>query len=210
MKSTIKSLFSANLQGFIIVDLHNIGVRSVSRMGRKLRLSVHRKNEERKKYAVTSLPVSIPLEKVSVYKVSIPLRFNISLPLSVYASAPAPSIQHLKSRLEVTHTLPQGTHLLYCICTLWHVVLVYHAGWSVTIDGGDSGVERTSLTLFNLRRHHSSEVPSVFYTLKVFNDFSWTVYVGDNMVCGDMIDFVGYKSFIGILNYRYHIHLPYW
>lgn len=31
-------------------------------MGRKFKLSVHRKNEERRKYAVTSLPVSIQLE----------------------------------------------------------------------------------------------------------------------------------------------------
>ena len=115
MKSTIKNLFSANLQGFFMVGLHHVGVRSVSGMGRKFRLSVHRKNEERKKYAIASLSVSIPLEKVSVYRVSIPLSFNVSFPLSVYASAPAPSIQHLKSRLEVTHTLPQGTSLLFGI-----------------------------------------------------------------------------------------------
>lgn len=36
------------------------------RMGRKFRLSVHRKNEERKRYKVTSLTVSIPLELVTV------------------------------------------------------------------------------------------------------------------------------------------------
>ena len=115
MKSTLKGLFSANLEGFFIVGLHHVGIRFVSGMGRKFRLSVHRKNEERKKYSIASLPVSIPLEKVSVYRVSIPLSFNVSLPLSVYASAPAPSIQHLKSRLEVTHTLPQGIHFLFSI-----------------------------------------------------------------------------------------------
>ena len=78
-----------------------------------------------------------------------------------------------------------------------HVVPVHHTGWSVTIDGGDSGVERTSLTLFNLRQHRSSEVPRVFYALKVFNDFSWAVYVGNKMVCGViyMVDFVGSKIF---------------
>ena len=58
------------------------------------------------------------------------------------------------------------------------------AGWSATIDKGHTGVEHTSLTLFNLRRHSSSEVPHVFYVLKVFADFSWAVYVGNRMVCG--------------------------
>ena len=81
-------------------------------------------------------------------------------------------------------------------CTSVHVVLVHHTGWSVTIDEGDSGVERISLTLFNLRRHRSSEVPHVFYALKVFNDFSWAVYVVDKMVCGVMVDFVRSKIFI--------------
>lgn len=71
---------------------------------------------------------------------------------------------------------------------LSYVALVYHIiiiEWSITIEGVDSdaSVERTSLTLFNHRRHHSSEVPCVFYTLKVFNDFSWAVYVGNKMVC---------------------------
>ena len=56
MKSTVKSLFSAD---FFTVGLHRIGIRSVSGMGRKFRLSVHRKNEER---AAASLPVSIALE----------------------------------------------------------------------------------------------------------------------------------------------------
>ena len=50
-------------------------------MGRKLRLSVHRKNEFRKKqakkqrYTVTvreSLPISLTLDKVTVLKISIP------------------------------------------------------------------------------------------------------------------------------------------
>ena len=165
-------------------------------MGRKFRLSVHRKNEERKKYAIASLPVSIPLKKVSVYRVSIPLSFNVSLSMPVHQHHQ--SSQHLKSRLEVTHTLQQGTSLLFGInfCTSLHVALVHHTGWSVIIDGDDSGVERTSLTLFNLRRHRSSEVPCVFYSLKVFNDFSVTVYVGDKMVCGVVVHFVGCRAFM--------------
>ena len=82
-------------------------------MGRKFKLSVHRKNEERKKYTPTSFTVSIPLKDVSVYKVSIPLSFKVFFTLSLYASATAPTVHCLKSRLEVTHGLPQGTSLLY-------------------------------------------------------------------------------------------------
>ena len=178
--------------------MHDIGVRSVFGMGRKFKLSVHRKNEERKKYAVASLPVSIPLEKVSVYKISIPLSFKVTLPISVYVSAPAPSIEHLKSRLEIAHTLPQGTILVFAIrhfvlhssCIPYNVI-----EWSITIEGVDSdaSVERTSLTLFNHRRHPSSEVPCVFYALKVFNDFSWAVYVGNKMVCVLVVYFISSK-----------------
>ena len=73
---------------------------------------------------------------------------------------------------------------------------MHHTGWSVVIDGDDGGVERTSLTLFNLRRHRSSEVPRVFYSLKVFNDFSVAVYVGDKMVCGVVVHFVGCRAFM--------------
>ena len=52
---------------------------------------------------------------------------------------------------------------------------------------------RTSLTLFNLRRHPSSKVPHVFYALKVFNDFSWAVYVGNKMVCVLVVYFITSK-----------------
>ena len=116
--------------------------------------------------------------------------------LSIPARAPALSIQQLKSWLEITHTLPQGTSLLFGVSYIFlHAGLVHHTGWSVIIDGDDS-VARTSLTLFILRRHRFSEVPHVFYTLKVFSDFSMAV---------TMLATRWY-----MLNYRYHIYLPYW
>lgn len=105
----------SNLDGFIICYLHDVGVEAVPQMGRKFRLSVHRKNEERKKYTSANLTVSIPLKNVSLCQNSIPLSFNVSFPISVYANAPVPTIHSLKSRLEVAHALPQGTCLLLAI-----------------------------------------------------------------------------------------------
>ena len=49
----------SNMQSKIIANLHDIGFEPVVWMGRKFRLSVHRKNEERRKATVTHLPVSI-------------------------------------------------------------------------------------------------------------------------------------------------------
>ena len=62
---------------------------------------------------------------------------------------------------------PAGsTHVTFTFHVSCTVALVHHydTEWSVTIDEGDGGVERASLTLFNLRQHRSSEVPLVFYT----------------------------------------------
>ena len=70
------------------------------------------------------------------------------------------------------------------LATCLYPLVFNDAGWSATVDKGHTGVERTSLILFNLRRPSSSEVPHVFYVLKVFADFSWAVYVGNRMVCG--------------------------
>ena len=75
-------------------------------MGRKLRLSVHRKNEFRKKpaekrgYTVTvrqSLPISLPLDKVMVLKISIQ---KDMLLLS--------SINELGRRIQTMAVIPNG------------------------------------------------------------------------------------------------------
>ena len=100
-------------------------------MGRKFRLSVHRKNEERKRYGATCLTVSVPLELVTVTmppcqqerrttavdgvpspKVSIPcskLSFPVSWPLTVYTECPARSLCDLRRRTQVAGVLPPGT-----------------------------------------------------------------------------------------------------
>ena len=81
-------------------------------MGRKLRLSVHRKNEFRKKrakkrgYIVTvrpSLPISLPLENFTVLKISIPLdKLLVS------------SINELECRLQ-TMAVPSGEYNIMCL-----------------------------------------------------------------------------------------------
>ena len=78
------------------------------RMG-KLRLSVHRKNEMRKKYGF--YPVRIPLKAISVLTVSVPLNvlsFEVSLPLSAYLESPSRSLPTLQSRIAAAKILPQG------------------------------------------------------------------------------------------------------
>ena len=71
--------------------------------GRPFRFSVHRKNEERKKYACKALPVSIKLTKeVMAFRVSI----SLSLPIGVYLSTPVVSLQALQTRLQTTALPP--------------------------------------------------------------------------------------------------------
>ncbi len=77
-------------------------------MGRKFRLGVHWKNEERKSqitlvvsYPLTSLlTVSIPLEKLS---------YQVSLPISIFSRSPTSSVVGLHQRLVCDGSLPEGT-----------------------------------------------------------------------------------------------------
>ena len=64
------------------------------------------KNYERKKYAVTSLPVSIPFGgSVMVQRISIPLslvaipKLVVSLPLTIYRAARVTQLSQLQARL---------------------------------------------------------------------------------------------------------------
>ena len=131
-------------------------------MGGKLRLSTHRKNEERKKYAVTELPVSINLgPDVMVYLVSIPRRvlelpeLIVSLPLQVLVRATPPEITSLHSRLVATRSLPSSwidlsqlqSHSSVVLCTMHYnegsrsgevgftVRIDTSFQWSVTVSG---------------------------------------------------------------------------
>ena len=75
----------------------------------KLRLSVQRKNERRKKYGF--LPVHIPLRKdISFLTVKISLdglSYTASLPLTTFHSAPASS--YLQGRIKAAGVIPEGT-----------------------------------------------------------------------------------------------------
>ena len=73
-------------------------------MGRKFKLSVEEVH-------TNQLYCLYPAERC--FRVQIPLSFKVSFPLSLYASAPAPTVHCLESRLEFTHGLLQGTSLLY-------------------------------------------------------------------------------------------------
>lgn len=80
----------------------------INRMS-KLRLGVHRKNERRKKYGYYC--VRIPLESVSVLKVTVPLELlslKVSLPLPAFYESPASSLSLLHNRINVAGILPQG------------------------------------------------------------------------------------------------------
>ena len=96
-------------------------------MGRKLRLSVHRKNEFRKKqakkqrYTVTvreSLPISLTLDKVTVLKISIPKDMLL-----------VSSINELSCRLQTMAVVPKGeynyVHVKLLVLSLFLIIL----GW---------------------------------------------------------------------------------
>ena len=115
--------------------------------GRRFRLSVHRKNEERKKYACRALPVSIELTKeVMVFRVSISLvllKYVVSLPIGIYLSTPVMSPQALRARLEAKALPPT-----------WVVV----PPSSPTIE---------SLVLCKLRYDSSHSIANVFFTVTI-------------------------------------------
>ena len=70
-------------------------------IGRKFRLSVHRKNEERKKQNITTLPISINLTRFAD-----PSPFHevpecvVSLPVSAYMASEVSSLQCLQTRVS--------------------------------------------------------------------------------------------------------------
>ena len=81
------------------------------RMGRKSRLC----HKKRYYYAnslqgVTSLPVSIPLEKVQVYPVPIPypLSFSLSWPRALFTSSPVDNLDGIHRRISKAEIAPAG------------------------------------------------------------------------------------------------------
>ena len=81
-------------------------------MGRKLKLSVHRKNEERKKRAAKTenYIVKIPLCALDLPAptTSEGLSFLVSLPLRMFIDGSVESVQALSHRLRKAELLPNG------------------------------------------------------------------------------------------------------
>ena len=129
--------------------------------GRKFRLSVHRKNEERKKYACKSLPVSVKLtNEIMVFRVTIPLdklKFIVSLPLDLFLSSPVVSLQALQARLQV-RSLPSS----------WMIV---------------STPALDSLVMCKLRYHVEQSSADVIFTVTINSHLEWCV-----MLCGNYLD----------------------
>ena len=126
--------------------------------GRRFRLSVHRKNEER---TCKALPVSIELTReVMVFRVSIPLillKYVVSLPISIYLSSPVVSPQALRARLQ-TRALPPS----------WVIAP------ASTMD---------SLVLCKLRYDSSHSIADVLFIITINCHLGWHV-----MLCGSCVD----------------------
>ncbi len=137
-------------------------------MPRKLKLS-RKKNEERKKYHVTTRPVSISLADITVFRVSInlsplhtsgedehspitrrPPELKISLPLSCFTCLPLPTVRALHSRITTAQLLPSG--------------------W---VDGTRCEQE---LTLCRLTSDPDRPTPSIRFTITIVEDFTWIVF----------------------------------
>ena len=124
---------------------------------RKFRLSVHRKNLERKKSDVTTLPISIDLSHVGVFQVSIPRhivevpRLSDSLPQSSFTTNIALSVQSLLNRL-LTIDLPPH--------------------W---IDATEGSAPVHQLTLCKLQQQQAAVPVSVLFTLAIDDSFKWSL-----------------------------------
>ncbi len=124
---------------------------------RKFRLSVHRKNQERKKYDVATLPISIDLSHIVVFQVSIPRhlveapRLSLSLPLSSFTTGDAPSVQSLLNRLLMIELPPH---------------------W---VAATESGPLIHQLNLCKLRQQQAAVPVSVIFTLAIGESFPWNL-----------------------------------
>lgn len=78
-------------------------------MPRKFRLSVHRKNEFRKRRAERAVTAACSSESVHTLPVSIPLE-SLLLPAKMYLKAPVLTLTQLQQRLKALPVLPQGSY----------------------------------------------------------------------------------------------------
>lgn len=152
--------------------------------GRKFRLSVHRKNEERCRNTLISLPVSIALTgQVMGLCVSIPRHlvavpnFVVSLPLSALTSAWTVGLDMLHSRLGKSRMLPlawmnisRGTplrNLTLCkiayyeetnrACLTFTVVIDEKFRWKITISNHHLDGSNSHM-LLGAPEHHTTAI----------------------------------------------------
>ena len=115
--------------------------RLVIDMSRRFRLSVHRKNEFRKKYAeqrgynitvAPSFPLQIPLNLVSLRSVEQstnssssqePLSLSVSIPLDVVEQAPV-NLNTIHNCSNVLQVIPKGMVVWWCMHVLFLFVYI--------------------------------------------------------------------------------------
>ena len=140
-------------------------------MERKLRLC-YKKNQEQKKYCVTTLPVSIPLRDVSVLPVSIslsalqggedgthndsPSELTVSLPREHFVAVPASILSVLYTRLTELQSLPSA--------------------WM------DATVGTKEVTLCRISNHSTALTPVIRFTLKIATDFTWIPFFSNQRI----------------------------
>ena len=151
------------------------------KMPRKFKLC-HKKNEERRKYEVKSLIVSVPLSLVSIRQSSKehssfhpddPL--IISLPLILYLNTPLRSLSALESKVKMMPQLVDGW--MEAICTSSELKFCY--------------------------LEQSGPCPSVLFSVCVQADRTWQVYYKLSRIEPDTAAFQGIPSVIETLsNFR--------
>ena len=118
---------------------------------RKFRLSVHRKNEERKKQNITTLPIPINLTRLAdPSPVDEVLECIVSLPVSAYMAGEVSSLQCLQTRLSAI-SLPKS--------------------WIYSSDHSTA----QQLSLCKLVRRQASPQVEVLYTLTIDESFGWSL-----------------------------------
>lgn len=129
---------------------------------RKFRLSVHRKNKERKKCNVIALPISIVLYSFKYQFLAILWRYiprlSVLLPLSAFTTSDAPSIQCLLDRLLRVGLPPH---------------------WVDTTDNSPTH----QLTLCKLQQQPVHPV-CVMFTLTVSEAFQWSLSFAQQNIDG--------------------------
>ena len=123
---------------------------------------------------VTSLPVSIPLDKVQVYPVFIPypLSFTLSWPWphALFMSSPVESLDGLRRRVSKTEIVPAGKYLFSLILVSTIISAVYlHLGWECMQKSDE-------LVYYKLDMAGVSITPNVSFSLHIGNSFSWRLY----------------------------------